>query len=47
MKVELAKVKKAKELELDEISLMWSVYAKTCQSNNQSQEHIVEASVKA
>lgn len=33
LKIDLSKVKKEKELEMDEISLMCSIYAKTSQPN--------------
>lgn len=46
LKENLAKVKRAKDLELAEISLMCSIYAKKAQSNAHPQElHIAESSV--
>jgi predicted RNase H-like nuclease (RuvC/YqgF family) len=48
LKGDLAKVKRAKELELAEISLMCSTYAKPIQTQAQSQESpIVEASMQS
>jgi hypothetical protein len=47
LKVELANVKKAKELELDELSLMCSLYTKTSQTKLQIQERsVAESSVR-
>jgi len=48
LKGDLAKVKKEKELELAEIALMCSTYAKPIQTQTQSQEStIVEASMQS
>jgi hypothetical protein len=48
LKGDLAKVKRAKELELAEISLMCSVYAKSIQVQTQPQEStIAEASMQS